>query len=182
MLVRKKPKPTKPPKLSQSGNPYPPGLEPVVIDYAPPGSRDGQQRLDEASMPRNEPGKLELADAYLYETCLPDVPPLKLWLAPRQPKDTDATYEAYRRGVERHAMQHALFLRICQQICTGIGNPRTCREGACRRTGECRARRDEDATWQPYMIYPPCVPLDLEIMETYRGEIAALMTELGWGW
>ena len=51
------------------------------------------------------------------------------------------------------------------------GNFTTCLHGECRRTSECCSRRDEDAMSMDLAVFPPCVPFDLDIIETYRVEI-----------
>ena len=165
------------PTHSQLGNPYPAGIEPVIVKYAAPGERDGHRPLDEARIPG--PGKgLVVTDDYLYQTLHEAWPRLKLRLAPRRPNQTDAQYAAYRAGVEDHTAAHIFGLYVCQKLCTFLENFLTCPQGECRRRGFCCGIRDEERYWLPMLIYPPCVPLDLEITETYRMEIGATFRRL----
>ncbi len=160
------------PTHSQCGNPYPRGLKPVIIEYAPPGSNCMPQPLSEPEFPDEGSSGL-VTDEYLYEQPDPKWPRLKLQLAPRGKRQTDEQYAAYRRGIEEFTCTHSIFVGLCQELCTLLGNHRTCLEGVCRRNGVCCGLRDQDRYWLPMLIFPPCVPLDLEIIETYRQEIIA---------
>ncbi len=87
--------------------------------------------------------------------------------------ETDEQYASYQRDIEQFTRNHAVFLRFCQVLCTHLGNHLTCREGPCRRNGACTGIRDQDRFDIPSVLFPPCVPLDYEITETYRQEIVA---------
>ena len=154
------------------GNPYPSGLKPVVVEYGMPGvpmERCSTRPLVEEEMPR--PGGI--VSDYLYVEPDPNLPRLKLRLAPCSKHKTDEQYEIYRRGIEEFTSTHAIFLGLCQLLCTHLGNHLTCAEGPCRRNGACAGVRDQDRFVIPIVLFPPCVPLDLEIIETYRAEIIA---------
>ena len=165
------------PTHSQMGNPYPGGLEPVAIKYGIPGipmERCSTRPLVEAEVPR--PGGI-VAD-YLYVEPDPRWPRLKLRLAPRGKRETDEQYEAYRRNIEEFTCSHAVYLGFCQELCTLLGSHHACAEGPCRRTGACAGIRDQDRFDIPLVLFPPCVPLDREIIETYRREIVAEIRRL----
>lgn len=153
------------PILSRAGNPFPPQLKPVRMDKADwsPLTEDMFPKLNLPSRP------------YVYETFGPDEPqpPLRLPVFPRHPGQTDAQYEFDLRDDERFWRAHNFRHGLCQELCTLLGNHRTCKEGVCRRKKRCVARRDEDSFGIPEVIYPPCIPLDIEIMETYRMEVGA---------
>jgi hypothetical protein len=168
---------TKRPTHSQMGNPYPDGLEPVVVEYAVPGARDGRRPFDEASIPGPGEG-LVVTDEYLSQTLHEAWPRLKLRLKPQRPDETAAQYASYRADIERNTAAHIFGLYICQKLCTFLENFLTCPQGECRRRGICCGMRDEERYWLPILIYPPCVPLDLEITETYRQEIGATFKRL----
>ena len=124
------------PTHSQMGNPYPPGIEPVVIEYAEPGSNCLPRPLDEAKIPG--PGKgLVVTGDYLYQRPHEDWPRLKLRLAPQRPDETDAQYASYRAGIERDTAAHIFGLYVCQKLCTFLGHFLTCPQGECRRRGHC---------------------------------------------
>ncbi len=89
--VRAGTEPAARPTHSQMGNPYPPGIEPVVIEYAEPGSNCLPRPLDEAKIPGPGEG-LIVTDDYLYQRPHEDWPRLKLRLAPQRPNETDAQY------------------------------------------------------------------------------------------
>ena len=157
------------------GNPYPPGLEPAVLAYGMPGVP--MERCSTRPLAEQEtvpPGGI-VAD-YRYVQPDPKWPRLKLRLAPRGKRETAEQYEAYRRGIEEFTCTHSIYLGLCQELCTHLGNHLTCTEGPCRRTGCCAGIRDQDRFAIPLVLFPPCVPLDREIIETYRQEIIA---ELG---
>ena len=88
-------------------------------------------------------------------------------------------YASYRRGIEQFTCDHAIYLGLCQLLCTHLGNHLKCREGACRRNGACAGIRDQDRFGIPLVLFPPCVPLDREIIETYRQEIIAELRRAG---
>ena len=133
------------------------------------------RQVSEEELPRPDLSRLVTSDEYLYEVFEPgeDWPRFKLRLQPRRERETDEQYEIYRRDIERQTRAYGVFHGFCQDLCTWLGNHETCNEGACRRTGACCSRRDEDRFHLPILIYPPCVPIDLDIMETYRAEIIA---------
>ena len=159
---------TEPPIHSRLGNPYPGGLEPVVIDDGTPGNTDLEQAVAKASLP----GGI-VTDEYLYVEPDPKWPRLKLRLAPRGKQETDEQYAAYRRDIEQFTCDHAIYLGLCQLLCTHLGNHLTCAEGPCRRNGACAGIRDQNRFDILLVLFPPCVPLDREITETYRMEIIA---------
>ena len=74
---------------------------------------------------------------------------------------------------EQFTSTHAVYLGLCQELCTLLGNHLKCAEGPCRRNGACAGIRDQDRFGIPLVLFPPCVPLDREIIETYRAEIVA---------
>jgi hypothetical protein len=115
-------------------------------------------------------------DTYLYEPLDADTPRFKLRLAPRRKGESEAQYAAYRRALERHFHAFGVYLKLMQLLCGALGNFRTCRQHQCRRKKACLARRDEDACTLDLAVFPPCVPIDLDIMESYRQEVRA---ELG---
>ncbi len=115
---------------------------------------------------------------YLYVQPDPKWPRLKLRLAPRGSRETDEQYAAYRRDIEQFTCTHAAFLGVCQMLCTLLGNHYTCAEGPCRRNGACSAIRDQDRFDIPLVLFPPCVPLDSEIIETSRREIIAVLRRI----
>jgi hypothetical protein len=153
------------------GNPYPAGLKPCVIEYDMTGKNGGMQPLTEPEISRPSPDVV-VAD-YLYVQPDPKWPRLRLSFARQGPRETDEQYAAYRRGIEQFTCNHSIYLGLCQELCTLLGNHRKCVEGPCRRTGVCSGIRDQDRYDIPLVLFPPCVPLDLEIIETYRQEIIA---------
>jgi hypothetical protein len=155
---------------SRLGNPYPAGLQPVVIEFDTTLSAADTDIESAWSQSDYKPGEPQ---DYLYEQPEADWPRLNLYLAERGPHETDEQYALHRRDFERFTCTHAIWLGLCQQLCTHLGNHRTCSEGACRRNGACAGIRDQNRYWLPLLVYPPCVPLDREIMETYRMEIVA---------
>lgn len=164
------------PPFSHQGNPYPPGLEPVYFDMTGfagvPPERILPRPFDGPPPPPDFSGLLTTRK-YLYETFEPGVPRFKLRLAPRRASETDAQYEAYRREVEYHYRVRGQYLAVCRAFCTHLGNHLHCAERSCRRKGHCAGRRDEDRFDLDFAMFPPCIPLDLEIIETYRTAINA---------
>ncbi len=154
------------------GNPYPPYLEPVVLDYGMPGKRCSMRLVEEEII---RPGGI--VSDYLYVEPDPKLPRLQLRLAPRGKHQTDEQYASYRRTIEEYNCAHAIYLGLCHLLCTLLGNHAACAEGLCRRNGRCSAIRDQDRFGIPLVLFPPCVPLDREIIETYRKELVA---ELKW--
>jgi hypothetical protein len=158
------------PLLTQAGNPFPPHLTPVFVDMTPargvPLERMWPRPLKEKDALVNYSGCVTMNE-YLYETLDPRWPRFKLRLQP-QGDETDAQYAAYRRDIEHHTMVHAIYLCLMHQICTVIGNHETCAVRACRRRGRCSGRRDEDKIAISFAIFPPCIPIDIDIIETYR--------------
>jgi hypothetical protein len=152
------------------GNPYPKGLEPSIIKYEPPDKPNWwpQPLVEEEIVPPDG----VVAD-YLYVEPYPQCPRLKLRLAPRGKHETDEQYASYQRDIEQFTCNHSLYLGLCQMLCAHLGNHLTCAEGPCRRNGACAGIRDQDRYDIPLVLFPPCVPLDLEIIETYRQEIIA---------
>lgn len=159
------------------GNPYPKGLEPVVLEYGIPGvpmEQCSTRPLNEADIV--PPGGV-VAD-YLYVEPYSNCPRLKLRLAPKRPDETDEQYADYQRDIEQFTCNHSIYLGLCQMLCTHLGNHSACAEGPCRRNGACAGIRDQDRFDIPLVLFPPCVPLDLEIVETYRQEIIAEMKRI----
>ncbi|MGN6307105.1 MAG: hypothetical protein ACTHNH_19975 [Mesorhizobium sp.] len=183
-MPRTLPSPRKPaaakPLLSQAGNPYPPGLEPVVIDFTPlpgvPLERMWPRPLDPDPPPPDRAGMVAF-DTYLYEVPGPNLPHLTLWLERQRPEESDERYAHYRADLEHHHLVHAVMLKIVQRFATVCGLAATCREHACRRQGACVGVRDAGRFDLPFAMYPPCVPLDLEIMETFRQAVRRLLDE-----
>ena len=116
---------------------------------------------------------------YLYVEPDPKWPRLRLRLAPRGQRETDEQYASYRRDIEQFTCDHALDRGLCQLLCTHLGNHLKCQEGPCRRNGACAGVRDQDRFGIPLVLFPPCVPLDREIIETYRQEIIAELRRVG---
>jgi hypothetical protein len=110
---------------------------------------------------------------YLYVEPDPQLPRLKLELASQRQDQTDEQYASYRRHIEEFTSIHAIYLGLCQLLCTHLGNHHACSEGPCRRNSACSAIRDQDRFHIPLVLFPPCVPLDHEIIETYRQELIA---------
>jgi len=113
--MRPKPGPAaEKPRLSQAGNPYPPGLEPAVVDYRNvPGvvlGPDGPLPIKPRPQDR---AKMVSFDTYLYEVD-PDVPHLTLWLERQRPDESDERYAHYRADLEHHFHVHAVMLKIVQ--------------------------------------------------------------------
>ncbi len=94
------------------------------------------------------------------------------------PLPADAQYAAYRRDIENHTLVHSVYLGMMQQICTALGNHKGCARRACRRRGRRCGRRDEDRYAISFAIFPPCVPIDIDIMETYRMAVLEFLTEV----
>jgi hypothetical protein len=117
-------------------------------------------------------------DTYLYEPLDADTPRFKLRLAPRRKGESEAQYAAYRRSLERHFHALGVYLKLMQLLCGALGNFHTCGQRQCRREKACRARRDEDAFSIELAVFPPCVPFDLDIIESYRTEVRAEVTRL----
>jgi hypothetical protein len=162
--VTRKPKPQ---RLSRLGNPFPAGLKPAEVPESIMGGLDVEAAWSKETYDPGEP------EDYLHEQPAPGWPRLDLYPAKRRPHQTDEQYAICRSGFERHTNTHAVWLGLCQLLCSKLGNHRTCREGVCRRNGACRGIRDQRRYSLPLLIYPPCVPLDREIMETLRMEIVA---------
>ena len=167
------------PTHSRAGNPFPARLTPVIVpvDAFPgvPIEKCWPRPLIEDELPRPDYSGLVTSDEYIYEVFEPgdEWPRFKLRLIPRREYETDEQYKSYRRGIERFTRIYGVYHGLCQMLCTWLGNHETCNEGVCRRNGACCSRRDEDRFTLPILIYPPCVPIDLDIMETYRAEIIA---------
>ena len=104
---------------------------------------------------------------YLYETPDPRWPRFKLRLCPQRHK-TDAQYAAYRRDIEHHTLSHGNYLDLMHRLCTSLGNHRNCAVRGCRRRGRCCGRRDEDTYAISFAVFPPCIPIDVDIIATYR--------------
>ena len=116
-------------------------------------------------------------DTYLYEVPGPDLPHLTLWLERQRPDESDERYAHYRADLEHHFHVHAVVLKIVQRLATVSGSCASCREHVCRRRGACVGVRDTGRFDLPFAMYPPCVPLDLEIMETFRQAVGRLLDE-----
>ena len=169
------------PILSQAGNPFPAKLEPVFVDLDPHGAPGRVWPVPfPAKMPKMDFSEFVTTEEYIYEEFEEGDPwpRFKVRLQPRRPQDTDAFYEDYRRGIESHARDHGVMLGFCQDLCTWLGNFETCSLGACRRRRECCSRRDEDTTDISLAIFPPCVPMDVDMIESYRMEISREISRL----
>lgn len=167
------------PVLSTAGNPFPPGLKPVFVPLACiPGVSPGRMwphPLD-PSPPKPDFSAMITTDTYLYEPLDADTPRFKLRLEPRRKGESEAQYAAYRRALERQFRVHGVYLRLIWLLCGALGNFRSCRQRECRRKKACTGRRDGDACALEIAVFPPCVPIDLDIMESYRQAVRA---ELG---
>ena len=161
---------------SAMGNPFPPKLRPVTrpIETYPgiPIERMWPRPLPQVPPAPDWSGYITTSE-YIFEKFEPGEqwPRFKLRLVPRAADETEAQYACYRRGAEAHARAYGVYLGLFQQLCTWVGNFTTCPHGECRRTSECCSRRDEDAMSMELAVFPPCVPFDLDIIETYRVEI-----------
>lgn len=159
-----------PPLLSQAGNPFPPHLTPVFVDMTPargvPLERMWPRPFKEKDTLADHSGCVTMSE-YLYATLDPRWPRFKLRLQPQR-DETDAQYAAYRRDIEHHTMVHGIYLCLMHQLCTVIDNHKTCAVRACRRLGRCFGRRDEDKYKISFAVFPPCIPIDIDIIETYR--------------
>ena len=150
------------PPIRRWATPIPPGLEPVVIDTASAGSPMEPARAAAGRGRDLRPGGI-VAD-YLYVEPDPKWPRLKLRLAPRGRQETDEQYESYRRDIEQFTCNHAIYLGLCQDALHPSRQPLACAEGPCRRNGLCAGIRDQDRFDIPLVLFPPCVPLDREII------------------
>ena len=168
--MRRKPKSQKRSKL---GNPFPVGLKPADVPDDIMGGFDVEATWARQSYNPGAP------QPYLYEPPDPSWPRLNLYPAGRGPRETEEQYAIFRRGFERGINGHAIFLGLCQRLCTFLGNHRACPVGTCRRKGACAGIRDQTRYWLPLLIYPPCIPLDREIIETFRDEIKAELVRAG---
>lgn len=166
----------KKPILSTAGNPFPPGLKPVFVPLDPipgiPPERMLPRPLD-PNPARPDFSHLVTTETYLYEQPDPGTPRFKLRLEPRRKGQSEAQYAAYRRSLERHFHARGAYLKAVRLLCGALGNFRTCGQGQCRREKACRARRDEDAFSIELAMFPPCVPIDLDIIESYREAVRA---------
>ncbi len=166
--------------LSLQGNPYPPGLTPqFVLELLRPGQnwkRMWPHPLGEPDRPYDHSGTV-VAD-YVHKKPDPRFPPFKLRLSPRRPGETDDQYDCHRRTMESHTLAHSAYLWFMQELCTHVGNHRRCAHGLCRRAGRCVTRRDEDYHWLPLAVFPPCIPMDPDIIETYRVEVREEMDRI----
>jgi hypothetical protein len=164
------------PLLSQAGNPFPPGLKPVFVSLDPipgiPPERMMPGPLD-PNPPKPDFSHLVTTETYLYEPLDADTPRFKLRYQPRGKGESEAQHAAYRRSLERHFHARGAYLKAMQLLCSALGNFRTCGQGQCRREKACRARRDEDAFSIELAMFPPCVPIDLDIIESYREAVRA---------
>jgi hypothetical protein len=65
-------------------------------------------------------------------------------------------------------------LYLFQSLCTHKKHHETCELKVCVRKRACSGRRDPyDWSFKFRPVVPPCVPLDLEVIEKYRKEILA---------
>lgn len=150
--------------LSKLGNPYPPGLTPVRLDDTQPlGPVDlpdlsGHQRITE----------------FRYATVPPGRPVLPLYMWPRAAHQTEAQYEVSRREVEDYHVDVMLVIHhMAQLLATHLGNARHCRVGHCRRIRRCGGQRDQREVGGFDVLFPPCIPLDREIIWTWFEAIRA---------
>jgi hypothetical protein len=60
-----------------------------------------------------------------------------------------------------------LIHHLAQVLATHLGNHRSCRKGVCRRKGRCCGQRDEREVGWFWVLFPPCVPDDREIVMTW---------------
>lgn len=157
------PTPPTPPRHSKLGNPYPHGIPPVVVD----ARVDGTERTVEP-----DPLTGCRPSAWRFVTpdpCLPHVP---LYVPPRLPGQTDAQWDASVLDTESyHADVTMVALHAMQLLATYVGNFATCENRACRRKRRCAATRDPFAFGLFLAMFPPCVPLDIEIIWTYIEEV-----------
>lgn len=92
---------------------------------------------------------------------------------------SDSQWAAVLRDQRRHAKAKGLYLGLFQQLAAHLGFHRTCPLPACRRRRDCIGRRAEDDWSFPFRPFiPPCVPLEVELVERMRAEIRAEITRL----
>ena len=166
--------------LSPAGNRFPPGLKPMIvtIDQTSSGPVPNAFASDWAKPPEPvDHSHLVTAEKFLYQE-MPQGDPwprFKIRLWPKQDDETDEQYASYRAAIEQHTYLHGVYLGLLRMLCEEVGNPRRCREAACRRRRRCRARRDEDSFCISIAVFPACIPLDPDVIETYRMAVPDLL-------
>ncbi|MHA6684960.1 hypothetical protein [Mesorhizobium sp. A556] len=169
------------PILSTAGNPFPPGLKPVFVRLDPipgiPPERMLPRPLD-PNPPKSDFSHLVTTETYLYAQPDAGTPRFKLRFQPRGRGVSEAQHAAYRRSLERHFRARGVYLKLMQLLCGALGNFQRCGQHQCRREKACRARRDEDAFNIDLAVFPPCVPLDLDIIASYREAVRAEVDRL----
>jgi hypothetical protein len=172
------------PILTRAGNPVPAKLKPVFAEMTPPAPgmpwSSVWPRPLPATMPPPDLEGLVTTTEYRYIKIPPNDPwpRFKVRYEPRRPTDTDAQFEMYLRDMEDLHRRHGFYLGLCQDLCTYLGNHETCAEQVCRRNGRCSSRRDEDAFDLPLAMFPPCVPLDIDLISSYLTELQAEMRRI----
>lgn len=87
---------------------------------------------------------------------------------------TDVQWACVLADQRRHAEAKGIYLGLFQQLATHQGFARACPLGRCRRLKTCSGRRAEDDWSFPFRPFiPPCVPLDVAVVEAMRAEIRA---------
>ncbi|CAI2931339.1 hypothetical protein [Aminobacter niigataensis] len=93
---------------------------------------------------------------------------------PREPWCTDAQWACVLRDQQEHAEAKGIYLGLFQLLAAHLGFVCKCPLRACRRLRKCTGRRAEDDWSFPFKPFiPPCVPLDVEIVEKMRAGIRA---------
>lgn len=88
--------------------------------------------------------------------------------------ETDAQWACVLRDHERHAEAKGIYLGLFQLLAAHWGFVAKCPLPGCRRLKKCIGRRAEDDWSFPFRPFiPPCVPLEVEIVEKMRTEISA---------
>ena len=151
-----------PPLLSHDGNPFPPGLKPIRFDFSPGGFCPVQLSWREDLSGR------ERITEFRYVTVPEGRPVLPLYIARREPHETEEQHEIWRRGVEEHHVNLLMLIHhLAQVLATHLGIHRGCRRGACRRKGRCCGQRDRREVGWFWALFPPCVPEDREIVMSF---------------
>lgn len=86
--------------------------------------------------------------------------------------ETDAQWACVMRDQQDHAEAKGIYLGLFQLLAAHWGFVRHCPLARCKRLKKCTGRRAEDDWSFPFKPFiPPCVPLDVEIVEKMRAAI-----------
>ncbi len=100
-----------------------------------------------------------ITDRYDYVKIPPDDPwpRFKVVHGPSVSWQTEEQDAVSRRWKEEYFRYLGVFLGACQLFATELGYHHGCRRNACRRLGRCASRRREDDwSWFPGPMLPPC--------------------------